>query len=86
MGVAFAQYAVDDGPDTLEVAEHISVPEAEHAISFRFDDRGSGSIQVRGVLAAIHFDYELRPVTREIGNEVSDRHLAPEKLLGTGFA
>src|SRR5205814_1505359 len=39
-GVMFAQRSVDNGPDTVGIAEHLMIPKPDYQISFTFDYGG----------------------------------------------
>src|SRR3982750_4568637 len=62
------------------------VPEADNAVTLVVDHLGAWRVDRRLVLAAVHFDHQLRPVTGEIRDEVADRNLSPEMLLGKALA
>ena len=81
----FAQRTVDGGPHAIWVAKHLTIPEAKNSVAFPFDHAGTRGIRRLTVLATIDFDYELCSMTREVGNEVADRNLSAEMILGKGL-
>jgi hypothetical protein len=84
--VSFAQGAIDHRPDTIRIAEHFVIPEANNAISLILNDCRACRVHSLIVLAAIDFDHELRSVTCEISDEVSQCNLFAEVMLGEAFA
>jgi len=86
VGVALVQGTLDHGMDSVRVAEHIIVPEAQHAIALNFNQSGSRGIARRTVLAAVNLDHEPRAMTREIGNEAADWDLSAKSGLRKGFS
>jgi len=72
---------IDARQNAVAIAEHFGVPEANDAIAFLLDYPSACGVGGFIVLAAIDFDDELCAVTREIGNEVTDRDLAAEMLF-----
>jgi hypothetical protein len=65
--------------NTVHIAEHFAVPEADYAIPLRFEKRGPSCIAIAlGVLSSINLYDQLALATEEIADEGADRHLARE--------
>ena len=86
MGVRFAQHAIYDAPDTIRVAKHFIVPEADQSVSFRFDQPRPLRVDCFRMLPTIHFNYEPSFVAGKIRNEMTERHLPSEMRLGKTLA
>jgi hypothetical protein len=84
--VALVQQIGDGQADTVRVAEHIVVPEADDAIALTAKPAGALRF-LRGVmLAAVDFDDELEAVAAEVGGVVAKRNLEAEMLFREVFA
>src|SRR5690606_5430643 len=69
----------DSQDHTVDVLQHVVVPETDHAITVRFDQPGSLIVGgVVGVLPAVDFDGQLEAAAGEIDDEVADLILARE--------
>ena len=61
------------------IAQHVMIPEAEHAIAFRCEPSVAfGITRVLGVLSTIDFDDEALVMADKINRETADRCLPPE--------
>ena len=69
------QGGFDSRPNAIRIAKHLIVPKPQHPISFALDDRRTRRVNFGCVLAAIHFDYQLRAMAYEIDDEMADRCL-----------
>ena len=85
MGVMVAQHAIQDAPNTVGVAKYIVVPEPNDSITLALDDLRPFCINVDGMLPTVDLDHELRAMARKVRDEMPDRNLAPEPLLGEAF-
>ena len=74
------QRALNFVQDTIDISQHVVVPEAQDAIAGRFDAVRSRSIRclLPIMLPAVEFDDELGFAAHEIDNERTYRGLAPE--------
>ena len=82
MGVDSAQRGGDRNSHTFAIAQHVVVPESEHAIAFRGNHSVTLSVFGSIMLPAIYFDDDLKPMTGEICSKVSERHLLAKMSLG----
>jgi hypothetical protein len=80
------QCSIDQRPHAAGISEHIIVPEADYPISFFFDRLSADRIFWRAVLSTIHFDNEFRAMAGKVRNEVADRHLPSEMMIGEGLS
>jgi hypothetical protein len=68
--------------DTLQVSQHLVIPEAQHADALRLQRRATLGITspafVTGVLASIQFDRQLRRAAIEVQHEALQRVLLAE--------
>ena len=63
----------------VAIAQHVVIPEAEHAIAFRREPSVAfGITRVLGVLPAIDFDDEALVMADKINRKTADRCLPPE--------
>src|SRR4051794_26004383 len=85
-GVTPVQRRIDQSPNSIRIAKHLVVPEAENAIPLILDHSGAGQIGRGVMLAAIHLDDQLRSVASEICNEMTERDLSSEMMFGKAFA
>ena len=56
-GVTLEQGVGDHGGNTVRVAEHVMIPEAEEVVAFGFDQARAACVPLFSVLAAISFDH-----------------------------
>jgi len=84
--VSLAQRTLDHQKHTIWIAKYLIVPDADNAIPFVFDHLCSGCVRSLVMLSAIDFDDELRAVTSEVRNEVTQRHLPTKMMLPKAFA
>lgn len=69
MGVAFVQDLGDSRPDTVWIAEHLVIPEANDVIAFSFDHPRAGGIAFGPMLPTIDLDHHPRAMAREVGGK-----------------
>ena len=86
MGVALVQRRGNGRPDTLWIAEHFMVPEADHAVAFGLYQSRPPRISFGAVLPAVDLDHQACPMTGEIGREHPQRNLEPEMCVRKTFA
>ncbi len=74
--------------NSRQVANHVTIPEADYAIPTKRYLRGTHRIRflLRRMLASIDFNYQLLRRAGEIGNIPTDRMLAAEAHRWKGFA
>ena len=65
---------------TLDISEHIIVPESQHPVAAIFEESSSLLVfnSPHGMLPAVKFDYELGEASYEVADEGTDRDLAVE--------
>jgi len=65
---------------TVEIGQHLVIPESQNAITFSLQKCGSLTLLRRRVivLAAVDLDDQRRLVAHEIGDVAANRHLAAE--------
>ena len=80
------QCCLDDRPDAVWIAEHLIIPKADHAICLTLDNSCARNVDRVAMLAPIDFNRELRAVADEIHDEVPDRRLPAEMVLGKALA
>jgi hypothetical protein len=78
VGVAGEQSFADGVSHTARIAQHVIVPEADHAIPFGFDQPCSFSVVHRVMLTAVDLDNEPGAMADEIDDEPADRRLTPK--------
>src|ERR1700741_5616803 len=81
-GVMVGQRGINRRPDAVRIAKHFIVPEADPLISFLLQGSRAGRVRFCFILPAIDLDHQLRSMTGEIGDEVSNGHLSPEMPVG----
>ena len=64
--------------NTLNIRQHIVVPEANYTKALRFQPVGPCGISRIGMLATVHFDDQPRISTQEVSNVAPYRHLSAE--------
>ncbi len=64
--------------NSISIAKHLIVPEAQHSMAFAFDHRRALRVRFRAMLPAINLDDELCTVAGKICDEMSDWHLPPK--------
>ena len=87
--VAFGfQFLADQFEDPGEIAHHVTVPEADDAVSMPSDITGADcvSLFLQCVLPAIELDCELAARTSEIDDMMADRMLPAKTVLTGEFA
>jgi hypothetical protein len=68
---------------TLEIPEHVVVPESPHAISLGRKPTIAAGVTLRfGMLSAVDLNHQARVVTNEVRNKWSHRSLAAELEVG----
>jgi hypothetical protein len=68
----------------LDVDEHLSVQEANHAVAALLDQFRTPGVSCHcvDVLSAVELDHEPRVGACEVGNKIPDRKLPPEAEVG----
>ena len=84
MGVICVQRGDDRGVHTVRIGKNIVVPKADDAITFSLNQSCPVVVSLRTVLPAVDLDDELRAMTCEVSDEMTDRHLPPEVYLRKG--
>ena len=87
--VAFGfQFLADQFEDPGEIAHHVTVPEADDAVSMPSDITGADcvSLFLQCVLPAIELDRELEAGAREIDDVAADRMLPAKTVLAGELA
>ena len=77
--MTLAQRSVDRHPDTVEIAQHLIVPESNDAIALLFDHSGSRQINCRFVLPTIDLNHELCSMAGKVRDVMPERDL-PAKV------
>ena len=76
---------IDCQENARHVFQHVVIPEPQHAIAFGFEISRTHFIGgAVGMLTAINLDDESSLMTGEVGEERTDRRLAPEMMLLEG--
>ena len=85
-GGGVVQSVGDGRVHTLAIAQHLVVPEPQHAVPLGFEEARAACFRLgRGImLPAIDLDDQSRCVADEVGNEPADRHL-PAKPITFGL-
>jgi hypothetical protein len=86
VGVACVQGKLDRSGDAIAVAEHIVVPEADHAVALGLDSRCSSGVGRTAMLAAVNLHHQTRSVAAKIHNVGQERGLKAESCLGKAAA
>jgi hypothetical protein len=79
--VTVAQGCIDARPNSLWVAKHVIIPEANHSITLVLDHPSSLCIDFGAVVPAIDLDHQFGAMAGEIGDKVTDRNLSSKMLI-----
>jgi hypothetical protein len=65
---------------SLEILEHLDIPESQHAEAARFEQRSTSRVgfHLIHVLSAVELDHQPPLAAAEVGDEIADRELAVE--------
>ena len=69
---------LDHGPDTVQVLQHIGVPEADETEPLAFQVGSASGIALRALLTAVHFNDQTLLGTEKVDDVTVDLGLLPE--------
>lgn len=81
MGVTLAQGRIYGDPNSIGIAQHVIIPEANNLVAFLIQSGSAQSIDFSRVLAPVDLDDQLCLVARKISDEMSDWDLSPEMMF-----